>query len=275
MLCMGSDVLPGGTDRANCTGPGWLVGAQPHRHGHRGSKRVAGLWHTELWAQGWKSGVLALLSEPWSPFLLKATPVVPRSLPCDSGDRDCMGRAREVPAKMTGSGITRKRTQMRTSKPGRFCLKTPTGLTFQGQEQMWQDHKERGTPDKGAGPCRAVGAPGDMEHTCLNHPQPSQPRTALHMASVSWGAASPWVGNTGGDHLPAGPFMARDAWNRTPWSSAGRSHEAPNLPFWGKATDSSSKGCVNSPLISSSQDLAPLGSGSHESTFRAGLPPRK
>lgn len=133
---------------------------------------------------------------------------------------------------------------MRTSKPGRFCLKTRTGITFQGQEQMWRDHKERGTPDKGTGPCRAVGASGDTEHTGPNPPlQLSQPWTALHMASVSGGAESPWVGNTGGDHLPAGPFMARDAWDRTPRSSAGRSHEAPNLPFLGKATDSSSKGC--------------------------------
>lgn len=70
-----------------------LAGAQPSHHCHLDSKRVAGLWHRELWAKGWRPGVLGLLPEPQSPHLLKETPVALGSLPCCSGDQGLSGQS--------------------------------------------------------------------------------------------------------------------------------------------------------------------------------------
>ena len=63
------------------------------------------------------------------------------------------------------------------------------------------------------------------------------------MASVPWGAESPWVGNTAGNRQPAGPFWPGTPGTEHPRSPAGRGHEAQGLPFSGKVTGSSSKGC--------------------------------
>lgn len=162
----------GGTDQANCTGPGWLVGAQPHRHCHLGSKRVAGLWHTELWAQGRRSGVLALLSGPRCPLLLKATPVAPRSLPCYSEDRDCLGRAREVPAKMTGSGITGEENTDAHEQTRQVLSENPNGNHLPGSGTNVARPQGKGHSRQGYG---AMPCGGGLRGHGAHRPEPPTP----------------------------------------------------------------------------------------------------